>query len=61
MSQDRLNGLEIMSTKNVIGKSLNFDQLIDNFLILKLEKRPLQNFIQISLQIMFKKYVCEIT
>ena len=41
MSQYRLNGLAIMSIENLIGRSLNYDQLIDNFADAKARKRPL--------------------
>ena len=42
MSQDRLNGLAIMSIERVIGRTLNYDQPIDNFADAKARKRPLK-------------------
>ena len=42
MNQDRLNGLAIMSAERVIGRTLNYDLLIDDFADATARKRSLK-------------------
>ena len=44
MSPDRLNGLTVMSIENLNGRSLNYDQLINDFADAKGRRKPLGYF-----------------
>ena len=57
MSPDRLNELTVMSIENLNGRSLNYDQLINDFAYAKGRRKPLGYFFfQISL--LLGKFAC---